>query len=101
MEDKLWLSYEHLMKEDQQIHITKEVKKMQDKEDWVLRDQERKRLELLNRAFQKQQEALVMDKSLEPRRKTKVGGNKDQDNPKKKVVVVKNERKSKNAEELK
>ena len=101
MEDKLWLSYEHLMKEDQQIHITKAVKKIQDKEDWVLRDQESRRLELINRAFQKQQEALVMDRSLEPRRKARVGGSQEQDNPKKKGVVVKKERKSKNAEELK
>lgn len=61
------------MKEDQKIYVTREVKKLKEKEDWVIIQQEQRRLELLARGFEKRQIEMGRYKSSEPRTTKKKG----------------------------
>ena len=87
------------MKEGEKINITQHVKHIKEKEDWVMLDEERKRLELLTRSYEKKQLKLARDKSLVPKIKKNLG--LPDEDIQKSAKSVKKERKKKNAEELK
>ena len=53
--------YKIALKEEEKINLTKEVKKIKEKQDWIVIDQERRKLELLNRNFQNKHLALARD----------------------------------------
>ena len=49
------------------------MKKIKEREDWIVLDQERRRLELLNRGFEKKHHALGRDMTIEPKVRRKLG----------------------------
>lgn len=89
------------MQENQRIYLTREVKKIKEKEDWIALQQQQRSLELLTRQYEGRQLQMVKDKSSQPRTKKDKAQEDDEEGKKNKGKAVKKERKRKNAEELK
>lgn len=69
IEEKLLYDYEKVMEEDRKISLTRQVKKLKEKEDWLALAEQQRRLEILAREFEQRQHELARDKSTEPKSK--------------------------------
>lgn len=93
IEQKILQEYQKMMKEAQQVTLTQQVKKLREKQDWILLEQEQKRIEALTHRFQKRQLQLGRDMSLQSKIKRNT---KEDPETKVKAKTVKKERRKKN-----